>query len=112
MPWKKGSGLTGMENVVKMAVLEYALDQDKPFSLCAELRNGLASEIDEDYSEFESLEEEDFDNARDSNEKIWADFWSKSGIYLEDKELESIWYRNLFLQLCCKTRCQLSRLIR
>ncbi|MCK5461503.1 MAG: hypothetical protein KAI95_00760, partial [Bacteroidales bacterium] len=45
-------------NVVNMAVMEYALEQDKPFWLCAELRNGLASEINEDFAEFESLEEE------------------------------------------------------
>ena len=87
-------------SVVELAVMEYALGQDKPFCLCAELRNGLASEIDEDFSEFESLEEEDFDNARVSNDEIWADFWSKSGIYLEDKELESIWYRNLYFFNC------------
>lgn len=87
-------------NVKNMAVMEYALQQDKPFWLCAELRNGLASEINEDFSEFKSLEEEDFDNARVSSEEIWRDFWSKSGICLKDKELESIWYRNLYFFNC------------
>ncbi|MCK5463691.1 MAG: hypothetical protein KAI95_11770, partial [Bacteroidales bacterium] len=87
-------------NVVKMAVMEYALEQDKPFWLCAGLRNGLASEINEDFSEFESLEQEDFDDARVSSDETWSDFWSKSGILLEDKELESIWYRNLYFFHC------------
>jgi len=86
--------------VVNMAVMEYALEQDKPFWLCAELRNGLASEINIDFAEFESLEEEDFDNTWISSEKIWNDFWSRSGIYLDDKELESIWYRNLYFFNC------------
>lgn len=87
-------------NVVKLAIMEYALDQDKPFWLCAEVRNNLASEINDDFSEFESLEEEDFDNARISSDEIWSDFWSKSGINLEDKELESIWYKNLYFFNC------------
>ncbi|MCP4313559.1 MAG: hypothetical protein GY790_20085 [Bacteroidetes bacterium] len=87
-------------NVVKMAIMEYALDQDKPFWLCAELRNGLASKIDEDFSEFESLEATDYESVLVSSEKSWADFWSKSGIYLEDKELEAIWYRNLYFFNC------------
>jgi hypothetical protein len=87
-------------NVVKMADMEYALSPGEPFWLCAELRNGLAREINEDFSAFESLEAVDLNHARISSEKNWVDFWSKSGILLEDKELESIWYRNLYFFNC------------
>jgi len=87
-------------NVVKPDIMEYALVQDKPFWMCAGLRNGLASGINEDFSDFESLEAADLDKARVSSEKTWRNFWSKSGVLLEDKELESTWYRNLYFFNC------------
>ncbi len=87
-------------NVVKMAAMEYALEPDKPFWLCAELRNGLARELNEDFAEFELLEVSNYDHAYVSTDGAWREFWSKSGVNLEDKELESIWYRNLYFLNC------------
>ncbi len=31
----------------------------------------------------------------------WADFWSKSTVELEDKELEALWYQNQYFLACC-----------
>lgn len=31
----------------------------------------------------------------------WTDFWSKSTVELEDKELEALWYRNQYFLACC-----------
>jgi len=97
---EKRQRLDRYANVVDMEVMEYVMLQDNPFWLCAELRNGAASEINEDFTEFESLEITDLDNAYAFNDGIWKDFWSKSGVSLEDKELESIWYRNLYFFRC------------
>ncbi|MCL4694772.1 MAG: hypothetical protein KJ060_19945, partial [Candidatus Hydrogenedentes bacterium] len=35
-----------------------------------------------------------------SHESIWADFWSKSGISIDDPVLERVWYRNLYFLRC------------
>ncbi|HEX4168895.1 MAG TPA: hypothetical protein VHZ55_25810 [Bryobacteraceae bacterium] len=37
---------------------------------------------------------------RDSN-RYWSDFWSKSAVELEDKELERWWYHNQYWLACC-----------
>ena len=34
-------------------------------------------------------------------EKHWKEFWSRSAIEFEDKELEQIWYHNQYLLACC-----------
>lgn len=41
-----------------------------------------------------------YDRARKAHERSWAGFWERSGIELEDKELEKSWYRNLFALAC------------
>jgi hypothetical protein len=88
-------------NLVSMEEMEYAIvNDDAPFWTCVELRNGLASELDEDFSDFESLQIADLENKYSSNTDNWIDYWSKSGLNLEDKELESIWYRNLYFLRC------------
>jgi hypothetical protein len=97
---KKGERIDWFGNVVKLADMEYELEQEQDFWLCAELRNGLAAEINEDFSEFEALTSADLGNARYSSLETWREFWSRSGICLEDKELEAIWYRNLYFFNC------------
>ena len=34
-------------------------------------------------------------------EKAWENFWSRSAVEFEDKELETIWYYNQYLLACC-----------
>ncbi len=36
-----------------------------------------------------------------SSDGYWMDFWSKSGVELEDKELERWWYHNQYWLACC-----------
>ncbi len=38
---------------------------------------------------------------RRNSEKHWRDFWSRSAVEFEDKELERIWYHNQYLLACC-----------
>ncbi|GMV93119.1 MAG: hypothetical protein AMXMBFR82_28970 [Candidatus Hydrogenedentota bacterium] len=35
-----------------------------------------------------------------SHESAWADFWSRSGISIDDPVLERVWYRNLYFLRC------------
>lgn len=97
---EKRQRLDRYANLVDMEPMEYAMLQNEPFWLCAELRNGLANKLVENFSEFESLKVKEFDETFASNDKIWNDFWSKSGVMFDDKELESIWYRNLYFFNC------------
>jgi len=85
---------------VDMSPMEYTLLQDNSFWMCMELRNGLAKELSDDFSELELLKDIDFDIAFQTSQKSWKDFWSKSGLNLSDKELESIWYHNLYFFKC------------
>jgi hypothetical protein len=88
-------------NPADMEIMEYAmLKDDAPFWACVELRNGLAKELSNDYTAFESFKPSDLENTFASNIKGWNEYWSKSGVNLEDKELESIWYRNLYFFRC------------
>ncbi|MGM0573414.1 MAG: glycosyl hydrolase family 95 catalytic domain-containing protein [Bacteroidota bacterium] len=88
-------------NMADMEVMEYAMvEDDEPFWACVELRNGLAIELDEDYTAFESLGMTDVDQRYTFNNQSWSEYWAQSGLNLEDKELESIWYRNLYFFRC------------
>jgi len=97
---EKKQRLDRCANLVDMEPMEYAMAQEKPFWMCVELRNGLAKELNEDFSDFETLDDADFDNAYRSSHDSWKKFWSKSGVNLEDKDLERIWYRNLYFFRC------------
>lgn len=88
-------------NPADMEIMEYAmLKDDAPFWACVELRNGLARELSNDYTAFESFKPVDLENTFAGNNKGWNEYWSKSALNLEDKELESIWYRNLYFFRC------------
>ncbi len=43
---------------------------------------------------------EAYDQARRAHVRAWAAFWERSGLELQDKELEKTWYRNLFALAC------------
>ena len=88
-------------NIADMEIMEYALVEEKsPFWSCIELRNGLTSVIDRDFRDLTVLEIEALNRSDDANQSSWEQFWAKSGIDLEDKELESIWYKNLYFFRC------------
>jgi hypothetical protein len=88
-------------NLVNMEIMEYVmLKDDAPFWACVELRNGLARELSDDYTAFESLRLDDLENTFVKNNNGWNEYWSRSALNLEDKELESIWYRNLYFFRC------------
>lgn len=88
-------------NLADMELMEYGIIQDDaPFWACVELRNGLAKELSDDYTSFEAFNLADLENTFANSTKSWDGYWSKSALNLEDKELESIWYRNLYFFRC------------
>ena len=42
----------------------------------------------------------EYPSAREKHIESWAKFWAASSIQMEDKELESVWYRNMFGHAC------------
>jgi hypothetical protein len=88
-------------NPADMEIMEFAMQHnDAPFWACVELRNGLAGELSDDFTAFEALKLADLENSLATNNKGWFEYWSRSAVNLEDKELESIWYRNLYFFRC------------
>jgi hypothetical protein len=41
-----------------------------------------------------------FETLQEEQRRWWGSFWSKSGVRLGDKELERMWYRNLYFLAC------------
>ncbi|MCP4311451.1 MAG: hypothetical protein GY790_09340 [Bacteroidetes bacterium] len=87
-------------NIIDMADLEYATGKEEDFWLCAEVKEGDARNFDDGLSELEALQQDGFDETFAKNRLIWKDYWNKSGLVLEDKFFESIWYRNLYFFNC------------
>ncbi len=86
--------------MVQMTELEYGFGEKRPFWLCVDLNEGLASTTKPDLNELMDLKTEDYDTAYASTIGIWKDYWEKSGVLLEDKFLEEVWYRNLYFFNC------------
>jgi hypothetical protein len=52
-------------------------------------------------AEIERLAATNLRHIRNDSEANWKNFWSRSAIELEDKELERIWYQNQYFLACC-----------
>ena len=90
----------------KMRRMEKNIVQDSTlFVGSVILTEGLAkqivkeSQIDKDPVE-EVVNNNSFRKALSRNELSWNIFWQKSGVELEDKSLETIWYWNLYFFNC------------
>ncbi len=51
--------------------------------------------------EVERLAAIDLEHIRNDSQANWRQFWSRSAVELDDKELERIWYRNQYWLACC-----------
>ncbi len=87
-------------NIIDLADLEYLCKQDEAFWLCAELKEGNAGTLDLGFSELNALQVNDLEKDFSNSNQLWTEYWDKSGIVLEDKFLESLWYRNLYFFNC------------
>lgn len=84
----------------KMRPMEKSIVGDSTLFLGSVLlTEGLANQIDKEVKEV-AVNNDLFVQAFTKNEVSWDEFWLKSGVELEDKELESIWYQNLYFFNC------------
>ncbi len=97
---EKKSRINWNGNLQEMANLETAFQNKMSFVGCISLKEGLSSELNTNVSESEIPAVEGFNASFLSNEKIWKEYWNKSGVKLADKFLEQMWYRNLYFLNC------------
>ncbi len=83
-----------------MGPLEGSLSHDALFTGCITLKEGLNADLDKGIPETDPPDEIHFTTSLAESNKSWEEYWNKSGVLLDDKFLESIWYRNLYFLNC------------
>jgi alpha-L-fucosidase 2 len=81
-------------------LLEAKLGEGIDFSVCVELEEGLDIHVTEASQIIDSPDHHLFSAAFAASREKWVDYWSRSGVALEDDFLERIWYRNLYFFHC------------
>ncbi|SEC80684.1 Glycosyl hydrolase family 65, N-terminal domain [Paenibacillus sp. GP183] len=81
--------------------LEVRLGAEAGFVVCVQLEEGLDSVISKEaIILIEPPTNVSFVHALSYSLDIWHEYWSRSGVALEDEFLERIWYRNLYFFHC------------
>jgi hypothetical protein len=83
-----------------MGPREGSLSHDALFTGCITLKEGLNADLDKGIPETDPPDEIHFTTSLAESNKSWEEYWNKSGVLLDDKFLESIWYRNLYFLNC------------
>lgn len=79
----------------------YISDSDSiPFYMVASLAEGLENEVRSEILTQLTPTESDLEKCRTDSRMAWHDFWGASAVEFEDKELECIWYRNMYFFNC------------
>ena len=86
--------------VEQMDPLERALPPMSPFVACVQLDEGLASVVGEEIGDVPRPTLANEEVARTAGVAIWQEYWSRSGVALDDEFLECIWYWNLYFLNC------------
>ncbi len=84
----------------KMGPLQGGLTKDTEFVLCFDLTNGNESSISLETGKTTIPSWQSYNAAAEKSKKIWKEYWSKSGIAVEDEILERTWYWNLYFLRC------------
>lgn len=71
-----------------------------PFYMAVSLSEGTEADVREAVSAPFAPDVADRAACLDANKKSWDDFWAASSVSLADKELERIWYRNMYFFNC------------
>ena len=74
---------------------KYIGKSNAPFVGIVSLREGLATEVKQEQRALRPAANR-FERAKEQTDSTWTAFWSRSAIELKDKELEAIWYHNLY----------------
>ncbi|WP_028563259.1 glycosyl hydrolase family 95 catalytic domain-containing protein [Paenibacillus pinihumi] len=70
------------------------------FTACIMLEEGLDTEVSKTPPLLPEPDYKAFTEAMAASDSVWDAFWSRSGVSLEDEELEQVWYRNLYFFQC------------
>jgi alpha-L-fucosidase 2 len=98
--------LTGVRGGVpeKMKPLQGGFAKSSDFVLCFDLKSGKESSVSLDTAKAGAASWKDYDTAADKSRKVWREYWSKSGIDVDDEILERTWYWNLYFFRCAIRR--------
>lgn len=83
--------------------LEKLLEPSSTFRACVQLDEGLSSQLPATMPDLPLPTDEQIMARVAESRGLWADYWNKSGVKLDDPLLECIWYWNLYF-LNCATR--------
>lgn len=78
---------------------KYIGESSTPFIGTIALTEGLAKDVKQ-RSNLQNPTANNYSTSLNNTEKSWNEYWSKSGVSLDDKELEKIWYHNLYFFNC------------
>lgn len=92
-----GGGNSGPK---KMGPLQGGFSGDSDFVICFDLENGLDSDVAFEGSMAKEPTWKNYKAAAEKSRNIWHEYWSKSGIALDDEILERTWYWNLYFSRC------------
>lgn len=81
-----------------MGPLERGIVRSGELIVCAQLHEGLASEVPG--GKLPAFNPGRVAPAYDRNREAWRAFWSRSGVALDDPVLERTWYQNLYFLNC------------
>jgi len=84
----------------KMTPLEGAFTKSSDFVLCLDLTNGMESSITLETGKANAPSWKSYETAATKSKKVWKNYWSKSGIAVDDEILERTWYWNLYFLRC------------
>lgn len=86
---------------IPLAKLERYIDADNtPFFLKASLSEGFISDVLPATVAPLISSTSDRDKCLSHNQTIWNNYWNASSVELDDKELERIWYHNMYFFNC------------
>ena len=87
-------------NPERMRNLEGSFVNKENFVGSVSLEEGLNSKVSQVLSVSEPLSNSGFAASLDSSDRVWKEYWDKSGVILDDDLLEKIWYHNLYFFNC------------
>jgi len=99
-PLEKTTRIDWNGNNTGMADLEAGLKNKDTFFGCISLTEGLNCVVKMDPPLINSPELKDVIASEEGNNKIWKEYWNKSGVKLSDRFLERTWYHNLYFLNC------------
>lgn len=85
----------------RMAPLEASMGNQVGFTGCVSLEEGLDVDIMKTLPQAPIIvDNRQFSAFRQESIGVWAEYWGKSGVRLEDQFLERMWYHNLYFLNC------------